>query len=565
MTARTFLSALALPLALALAQAPAPPEMPEDAKAYQAASRITDPDKKIVALEKLKQDFPQSNYLQIANNAILGTLLKSKPDDRDRIRKTAEAIYKSAAAKDKETSRGSTIATTRNRESAALQIADQFLAADKYLKEAESWAKRSLEPMRKSVWLSEQRESFEKRKQKIPPQEELERRFTEMRAARLGTLGRIEWKLGREAVATKLLEESYSVNATNIAVAGTLGEAAMKAGDDAKAFDYLIPVRLSGRAPEPSSAALEALYKKSHNGSLEGFEAVLDTEYRKRFPNPVHAEAYRPGEKRSDRMVLGEVFTGSGCGPCAAADLAFDAAMERFARKDLAVVMYHQHIPRPDPMTTVETTARAKFYAVRGVPTFAVDGKDTIGGGSRDMTRGVYDRLVKDLDKAMETPAEAHMRIDASLTGNSVRATAAVDPVKGEFKELRVQLLLVEKELRFTGENGVRFHPMVVRGFGGEKGEGYPLEAAGGNFTATFDLDAVSKAIKDHLDDYEAKGHRGETFKFTEKKYAINRGNLAVVAFVQDSKTKHVLQAAWMDLSVPGTHPTSEVDANPAQ
>lgn len=537
--------------------------MPADAKAYQAASRITDPDKKIAALEKVKQDFPQSNYLQIADNAILSTLLKSKPDERNQIRKIADATYKRAAAKDKDASRGATIVTTRNRESAAQQLADQFLTSDMYLRDAQSWAKRSVEPMRKAVWLSEQRESFEKRKQKIPPQEELEKRFDEMRATRLGTLGRIEWKLGHEALARKLLEESYSVNSTNVAVAGALGEAAMKAGDDAKALDYLIPVRLSGRAPAATNAAFETLYKKSHNGSLDGVEAVLDTEYRKRFPNPVHAEGYLASEKRSDRMVLGEVFTGSGCPPCAAADLAFDAAMERFTRKDLAVVMYHQHIPRPDPMTTVETTARAKFYAVRGVPTFAVDGKDTIGGGSRDMTKGVYDRLVKDLDKAMETPAEARIRIDALISGNSVRANAVVDPVKADFKELRVQLLLVEKELRFNGENGVRFHPMVVRAFGGEKGEGYPLQAAGGNFAASFDLDVVSKAIKEHLDDYESKGHRGETFKFIEKKYAINRGNLAIVAFVQDSKTKHVLQAAWMDLAAPGANPSTEVNANP--
>jgi thiol-disulfide isomerase/thioredoxin len=575
MIARTFLSALAFPLALALAQTPAPtptpatppaaPEMPADAKAYQAATRITDPDKKIAALEKLKLDFPQSNYLQTADNAILSALLKSKPDEKDRIRKTAELIYRNAAAKDKEASRGATIVTTRNRESAALQIADQFLAADKYLKEADAWAKRSLDPMRKNVWISEQRESFQKRKQKIPSQEELGKRFDEMRATRIGTLGRIEWKLGHEAAARKLLEESYSVNATNVAVAGALGEAAMKADEDAKALDYMIPVRLSGRAPATTNAAFETLYKRSHNGTLDGLEAMLDTEYRKRFPNPVHAEHYQPTEKRSDRMVLGEVFTGSGCPPCAAADLAFDAAMERYAPKDFAVVMYHQHIPRPDPMTTPETTARAKFYAVRGVPTFAVDGKDTIGGGSREMTQGIYDKLVKDLNKAMETAAEAHIRLEASLHGNAVRASAAVDQVKGEFKELRVQILLVEKELRFNGENGVRFHPMVVRAFGGEKGDGYPLEAAGGNFTASFELDAVSKAIKDHLDDYEAKGHRGESFKFAEKKYAIDRGDLAVVAFVQDSKTKQVLQAAWVDLAVPGAHPTTEVNANPFQ
>ena len=67
-------------------------------------------------------------------------------------------------------------------------------------------------------------------------------------------------------------------------------------------------------------------------------------------------------------MVLGEVFTGSGCPPCAAADVAFDAAMERYSRKDLAVVMYHVHVPRPDPMTTNETSARSKNYGVPAYP-----------------------------------------------------------------------------------------------------------------------------------------------------------------------------------------------------
>ena len=417
--------------------------------------------------------------------------------------------------------------------------------------------------MRQAVWMSEQRESYAKRKQPIPDQEELVKRFHEMRAARLGTLGRIEWKLGRDDAAKKLLEESYAVNAGNPAVAGALGELALKAGDDAKALDYLIPARLSGRAPESANVAFESLYKKSHNGSLDGLEAMLDTEYHKRFPNPVHVEAYQPTAKRSDRVVLGEVFTGSGCPPCAGADLAFDAAMERFPHKDFAVVMYHQHIPRPDPMTTVETTARAKFYAVRGVPTFAIDGKDSIGGGSRDMAKGVYDRFVKEVEEDLETPAEAHIKLDAALTGNDVKASVAVDQVKGESKDLRVQILLVEKELRFNGENGIRFHPMVVRAFGGENADGYKLEGAEGTFQASFDLDTVSKAIKKDLDDYEAKGHRGESFKFAEKKYQIDRNDLAIVVFVQDAKTKHVLQAAWDDLGTAGSHPTTEAVAEP--
>ena len=159
--------------------------------------------------------------------------------------------------------------------------------------------------------------------------------------------------------------------------------------------------------PPPPIRPSKRLYKKSHNGSLDGLEAMLDTEYRKRFPNPVHVEAYKPGEKRSDRMVLAEVFTGSGCPPCAGADVAFDAAMERYARKDLAVVMYHVHVPRPDPMTTLETTARSKNYGVTGVPTFAIDGKKTMGGGPREYAPEVFERFQKDLEKDLETAAEA--------------------------------------------------------------------------------------------------------------------------------------------------------------
>jgi hypothetical protein len=109
----------------------------------------------------------------------------------------------------------------------------------------------------------------------------------------------------------------------------------------------------------------------------------------------------------------------------------------------------------------------------------------------------------------------------------------------------------VEKEVVFSGENGIRFHSMVVRATGGPKAEGFPLDPKQpASFDEAFDIAKVSAALKAHLDDYEAKGHRGEQFRFVEKKYQIDPAHLAVVAFVQDAKTKHVLQAAYLD--VPG-------------
>jgi thiol-disulfide isomerase/thioredoxin len=580
MTARFVLPAFCLSLLLAGAYAQekpatpaAPPkpaageeakppvrETPPDQKAYTEIAKITDPAKKIEAYEKFKKDFPDSPMAQGADLGILNTLATKMPDQIAKIRATSQVMYKSAVAKDKETGKKDGVTTYSRQGSTSQSIANALLSANILLTDADSWAKKSLSSMKLPLYLAEQRAAYTKRKQDIPSNEELTKRFNESRASRMATLGRIEFKLGKIAPAKKLLTESYSVNNDNPVVASALGEIAVKEGNDTKALDYLLSAKLSGRITDAANAAFETVYKKQHNGSLEGLDAALDSEYHRRFPNPIHAEAYKPTDKRTDRIVLGEVFTGAGCPPCVAADLAFDAAMERYGTKNLAVVMYHQHIPRPDPMTNPDTQARAKSHGVGGVPTFVIDGKKTVGGGGRDNTKNRYDLITKDIDADLDTASEAHIKVDATLAGNAVKVAANVSDIKSESKDLKVQILLVEKELRYTGENGVRFHPMVVRALGGEKAEGYALDPADARtFDANFDLDAVSKALKEHLDDYESKGHRGESFKFTEKKFQINRNDLAVVVFVQDDKTKHVLQAAYVDLGArSGARSTNE-------
>jgi thiol-disulfide isomerase/thioredoxin len=533
---------------------PAEREMPPELKAFNEANKITDPAKKVDALEKVKKDFPDTGAAGMADSAILNTLTSKMPGDTARIRGMAKAMYKNAEAKDKKDAAEKHTAVTSNRRASTAQtIASTLLSANILLKDAESWSKKSLYSMKIPVYLAEQREAYTKRKQNVPSDEELTKRFKQSRAARAATLGQIEYKLDKVPQAKTLLTEAYEGNHDNAAVAATLGEIAAKEGDDAKAFEFLMTAKLSGHIAPSANATFEEIYKKSHKGSLEGLESTLDSEYRKRFPNPVHPVAYQPTQKRTDRVVLAEVFTGSGCPPCVAADLAFDAAMQRYNPKELVVVMYHQHIPRPDPMTNPDTQARAKSYGVGGVPTYMIDGNKTVGGGPRDMAPRKFESVEKDIDKELESAPEAHIKVDATLAGRSVKVAANISGVKSESKDLKVQILLVEKELRYTGENGVRFHPMVVRALGGDKGEGLPIAPNGdGTFEATFDLDAVSTALKQHLDDYESKGHRGESFKFSEKKYRIDRADLAVVVFLQDDKTKHVLQTAYVDLGAAG-------------
>jgi hypothetical protein len=99
---------------------------------------------------------------------------------------------------------------------------------------------------------------------------------------------------------------------------------------------------------------------------------------------------------------------------------------------------------------------------------------------------------------------------------------------------------------------------MVVRAMGGKEDDGFAFDPANpAPVEQSWNLDKIGASLKKQLDDYEAKGHRGNSFKFIEKKYQIDRGNLAVVVFVQDSKTKHILQAAFVDLNPAPPHVTT--------
>src|SRR5678815_672612 len=69
--------------------------MPPDRQAFQDASRIKEPDKKIAALEKFIADYPKSLVVSSAHQQIFETLVKATPDQKDKIlEQAAKAIEK---------------------------------------------------------------------------------------------------------------------------------------------------------------------------------------------------------------------------------------------------------------------------------------------------------------------------------------------------------------------------------------------------------------------------------------------------------------------------------------
>ncbi len=484
-----------------------------DVKAFTDANKIVEPDKKIEALEKFVRDFPESPRKTQAYDVLFNTLVKSFPQDRTRILEYGDEVIES-------TPEGF-------RSSGYSRVATRLVDAGILLDDAARLAEKGL-----AVFEAEEKT-----------------RTDRSRATHLATLGRIRVKQGRAADGEETLKAAFAANPDMTSAAVGLAELAETRKDLQGALELWTTAALTGRLSVEDRQRFETLYAKV-NGSADGIEAMLDAKYRATRVPPVHPQPYTPTSARSNRLVLGEIFTGASCGPCVSVDLAFDAAMERYTRSDLAVVMYHMHIPGPDPLTNKSTEERAKFYTVRGVPTFAVDGTvDPRGGGDRAATKGAYDRILPQVDKALEAAADADLRLDATLTDGVVRVKALPSNMKPEGGAIKLQIALVEEMMTYSGENGVRFHPMVVRSLAGQNSEGIAVDrAAPAPIQWEFDLAKTSAAIKAYLDDYEQNGPRGKV-TFVRKPSTIGATNLSVVAFLQDAQSKKVLQAAYIKLS----------------
>jgi len=94
-------------------------------------------------------------------------------------------------------------------------------------------------------------------------------------------------------------------------VARLLAESAKKAGNDAAQLDYLATVALSGRITAAEQKDFEAVYRKTHNGSVQGLEEMLDARYFRDNPRFTAAPANQK-PVANPRAVLAEDFTGAG-------------------------------------------------------------------------------------------------------------------------------------------------------------------------------------------------------------------------------------------------------------
>ena len=500
-------------------QPPAPIALPTpapDQKAYDEARRIKDPQKRIEALEKVVKDFPDKFAAFQARNDVLDAYIKNFPTQTDKIRAAAEKIF--------EPSKPSPLSLGSSYMNVATRLMDAGLMLD--------WAEE-LSTKGSAMY-----------------EEEMAKSMRRQRARSQDTLGRIYLKQGKTKQAKTYLKKALTNDPELSSSMIGLGTIAEGAGDHKAAVEYFTSAAVKTPLKKADRQLMETAYRATHHDSLTGLEDLLDSRYRK-LNAGLHFDHYQASTKRTSRTALAELFTGSGCGPCVAADLGFDGLLERYKRQDLVVLVYHLHIPLPDPMTNPATVDRGKYYGVPGTPTPVVDGfRLPSAGGSRDMTKGFYDRVNPKIESELEAPVQAQIAVTGAVAGDIVKANVVVDQIKAPSPDLRLQIALTEDEIRYPGENGVRFHPMVVRSLGGKEANGFALTGSGPtSIEWTFDLKAMSDQLKKYLDGYEQQGHRGDPFTFIDKKYQIDPNNLSLVAFVQDMKTKAVLQTVYLKLN----------------
>ncbi|MGH9769071.1 MAG: hypothetical protein ACREAB_16710, partial [Blastocatellia bacterium] len=148
-----------------------------------------------------------------------------------------------------------------------------------------------------------------------------------------------------------------------------------------------------------------------------------------------------------------------------------------------------------------------------------------------------------------------------------VKAVVAVDGLKDTSPDLTLHLALVEDEVHYSGENGLRFHPLVVRNLARAAGAdeyGFKVDPARANsFAHTFDLDAISAENLRYYDEWPVERNKEVNARiggeaefdvggFKEPRHLINPGKLSVVAFLQDNKTRQILQSVFLQLAPAG-------------
>lgn len=539
------------------AQSTAPAmQLPADQKAYRAALASPTSDSEIAALQVFLHDFPESKRDGAARLKVFRLLLAVHPDQVKEIHALGNTLVHNS---------GTGIGLANEENQIAYYLAEA-LPNGVDLKSAEKWAKDAVAQTTLPAYTASLRHSSEQFKTPMPSSSEVQHDFEQLETGNLQTLADVYFHEGKLNKATAALDQTKSFDPGTLesslgSLQLTHGQIAFAKHHDAEALADLEQAEIYGGLVPAEKPVLLKLYAEQHNGSTAGMEADIDAQYRKLVPT-----AFTPAPHTApptDRTVLLELYTGSACEPCVAADLAFDGVVTAYPRDEVVALAFDQHVPDPDPLANPDSVARGDSYHIVGTPTAYIDGKDAgFIGGERKEGQKSFTTLTGSLDEELNVSSGVELKLNAAISPDHTivgNATAVIKDSAALHKllsstaspNLVLNIALVQLDVRYSGENGIRFHPMVVRSVARPLDKGFPVAMTGESKASfVFDPSAISGQLSKYLADFSQFNKTFGVVHFLSTDTSLD-GPLAVAAWVEDPSTHRVLQASFAPLSRP--------------
>ncbi|HLA09491.1 MAG TPA: hypothetical protein VJ023_02670 [Pyrinomonadaceae bacterium] len=574
---RVLIMALSIPLTpLAQTQsstASAPkPARPEDEIVHQLRTARNNPSQYVELIVRLVKEFPETPHAESAGFSFSSALKRQARTDNGpvKMRELAKRFIEGTAS-------APAVLQVHTNGSAIRAMLDNDLT-----EEAITLGRRTVAVLNEKEYLAFSRKQYDRdieRAVKANPSYK-PRPFGEAMAIDLfrrkkaeyySQLGRAYLKLDDLVRAEEAYRQAYEIGQDAPAAAG-IATILERRGKDKEALEYLTHAVLTGKLDKAGIEHFYKHYRMIHGGSLDGVEEYLDLRYRQTYRNPVKGEKYIPTSSRTDRIVLAEFFTGAGCIPCIPFDYSFETALTDYSRREFVLLAYHWHAPSLDPLGNRSSDARVKYYEVNGAPSVFLDGqKFTVESGGDERLKSeaekkattVYSAVTSAVKRSLEAPSGAQLTLNAEQMEKGVKTVVTVANLKEAGPDVIAHVALVEEEVYYSGENGLRFHPMVVRSLArvaGADGYGFPVNAAQANrFEYVFDVEDIIAQNLRYYDEWPVERNKEvndrvggdsefDVGRFKEQRHLINRSHLSIVAFLQDNKSKKILQSAFLQL-----------------
>ncbi|HLI76230.1 MAG TPA: hypothetical protein VKV02_04730 [Acidobacteriaceae bacterium] len=529
------------------AQGP-PAQIRTEASAFAAARAVSSPEQRIAALQSYLQEFPSGAHSGAARDLLLQIYLLSFPDQREPIHALATAEVMS-------------VPPGFERWEEQARVADTLAGAEPAgadLEDAQQWAQSALASLTEAAYRREMAAAQARYKLPRLTAKEIHAQYLQQRTMFLAAAAHVDLQAGKLQDATTLLDEASALHPLSPEVNALRGQLALAEGRNDAALAALERADAMGGLDATWRAKELALFQASTHGDSTALQEQIDSVYRNLYPPAFQLPRRQlpPG----GHTALLEIFTGSGCAACAGVDQAANSLLASYAPQDLALIEFDEHIPRPDPLANPDSVARAAFYGVEQAPQAFLDGQEVqVLGSSRQDVENIVVSLADVIEDQAALPSSLTLQLATSWSGTGVVTVQRIldrRPAPNGLPETSLRALaramvftaLVEDNVRYSGENGIRFHRMVVRSLQSAPAANL-FGAASQAQQTTFDIPSVRKTNDAYLAEYETTNDRFGAFQFASPAPPLEKSHLAVVVWVQDPVTRRVLQAAFAPVS----------------